>query len=341
MATRLGLPTPLASARTVSRAVRTARRKSNVVRGLIGKTGFPYRAPSTPRGMTVPLRPSKLGADFETEWAREGPARMLRRLITDGPLRLAVRGIADPTVEGVDRLADLRDSDRPPPLIFTPNHHSHLDTPISITSIPEPWRHKLVVAAAADYFFTNRVKGAAAAIVLNALPIDRESTGRKSSDMIKDLIDDGWSLIIYPEGGRSPDGWGQEFKGGAAYLSIRTGVPVVPMFIEGSGSIYGKGMKRPKPGSTKVTFGSPLTPDDGESTRRFNDRIERSVTALGDESLTDWYTARLRAAAGTSPPLTGPEHAGWRRTWAIAEHRSRGMSGKRKRQKRRWPNFGD
>ena len=30
---------------------------------------------------------------------------------------------------------------------------------------------------------------------------------------------DGWSLLIYPEGGRSPDGWGQDFKGGAAYLS--------------------------------------------------------------------------------------------------------------------------
>ena len=54
--------------------------------------------------------------------------------------------------------------------------------------------------------------------------------------------------MIYPEGGRSPDGWGQEFKGGAAYLSARTGAPVVPVFIDGTGAIYGKGMKRPKPG---------------------------------------------------------------------------------------------
>jgi 1-acyl-sn-glycerol-3-phosphate acyltransferase len=341
MATRPGFPTPLAGARTVSRAVRTTRRRATKVRMFIGKAGFPYRAPSTPRSVVVPAKPPKLGADFETEWAREGPARIARRLITDGPLRLAVRGLADPTIEGVDRLRDLADREVASAVIFTPNHHSHLDTPISIISIPAPWRHKLVVAAAADYFFTNRVKGTAAAIVLNALPIDRESTGRKSSDLIKDLIDDGWSLIIYPEGGRSPDGWGQEFKGGAAYLSIRTGAPVVPMFIEGSGSIYGKGMKRPKPGRTKMTFGAPLLPDQGESTRRFNDRIERSVTALGDESLTDWYTSRLRAAAGRSPALTGPEHAGWRRTWALAEQRNRGMAGKRRRQKRRWPDIGD
>ena len=74
--------------------------------------------------------------------------------------------------------------------------------------------------------------------------------------MIRDLIDDGWSLVIYPEGGRSPDGWGQEFKGGAAYLSSRTGAPVVPVFIDGTGAIFGKGMKRPKPGKTKVIFGA-------------------------------------------------------------------------------------
>ena len=54
--------------------------------------------------------------------------------------------------------------------------------------------------------------------------------------------------MIYPEGGRSPDGWGQPFKGGAAYLSARTGAPVVPVHIDGTGSILGKGTSGPKPG---------------------------------------------------------------------------------------------
>ena len=124
--------------------------------------------------------------------------------------------------------------------------------------------------------------------------------------MIRDLIADGYSLVIYPEGGRSPDGWGQSFKGGAAYLSSRTGAPVVPVFIDGTGSIFGKGMKKPKPGRTKVIFGHPLMPEDGESTRRFNARIEAAVTALGDEALTDYWTARRRAHAGTSPSLVRP-----------------------------------
>ena len=302
--------------------------------------GFPYRKPTVPRGMVVPRTPSKLGANFDTEWARSTPARVGRVLLTEGPMRLFTRAVASPTVRGADRLEDLRTRKDPPPLIFTPNHHSHIDTPLSIYAIPQPWRHKLIVAAAADYFFTSQVKGAAAALVLGALPIDRDSTGRKSSDQIRDLMADGWSLLIFPEGGRSPDGWGQDFKGGAAYLSGRTGAPVVPMFIDGSGPIFGKGMKRPKAGRTVVIFGSPITAAEGENTRRFNARIEAAVTLLGDESLTDYWTARRNAANGANPKLTGPEYTGWRREWALSERRELGDAGVRRRQKRRWPDIG-
>ncbi|MEX1106001.1 MAG: lysophospholipid acyltransferase family protein [Ilumatobacteraceae bacterium] len=303
--------------------------------------GFPYRAPTVPRGVDVPKEPTRLGSDFDTDWARRAPARAARTVLSRGPLQLMVKLIADPEVLGTDRLSDLIAlGDDAPAVIFAPNHHSHVDTPIMVTSVPEPWRSKLVVAAAADYFFDTRAKGTMAALTLNALPIDREVTSRKSSDLIRDLVDDGWSLVIYPEGGRSPDGWGQEFKGGAAYLSNRTGAPVVPVFIDGSGAIFGKGMKRPKPGSTRVVFGAPLHPIEGESTRRFNARIEAAVAALGDEALTDFWTARKNAAAKTSPKLTGPSYSGWRRQWALSEQRKLGAAGMRRRQKRRWPDLG-
>jgi 1-acyl-sn-glycerol-3-phosphate acyltransferase len=304
------------------------------------KLGFPYRAPNVPRGVTVPPAPSRLGADYDTDWARRAPARAGRAAITRGPMKLLIRALANPEILGVDRLADLQARDDLQPVIFAPNHHSHLDTPLMVTAVPQPWQSKLAVAAAADYFFDKRLKGAAAALALNALPIDREVTGRKSSDMIRGLVEDGWSLVIYPEGGRSPDGWGQEFKGGAAYLSARTGAPVVPVFIDGTGAIFGKGMKRPKPGKSRVVFGAPLWPLDGESTRRFNTRIEAAVTALGDEALTDFWTARQRAASKTSPKLTGPEYNGWRRQWQLSEQRKLGAAGLRRRQKRRWPDLG-
>jgi 1-acyl-sn-glycerol-3-phosphate acyltransferase len=302
--------------------------------------GFPYRKPSRPKGVVMPFEPSKLGADFDTTWARKAPARAARTVINRGPLQALVKVLADPEVTGTDRLSDLMDLDPAPAVIFAPNHYSHIDTPLMTTAVPEPWRSKLMVAAAADYFFDKKIKGALAALALNAFPIEREVTTRKSSDQLRLLIDRGWSLVIYPEGGRSPDGWGQEFKGGAAYLSGRTGAPVVPVFIDGTGAIYGKGMKRPKPGATKVVFGAPLWPQEGESTRRFNARIESAVTALGDEALTDFWTARRRLAAGTSPKLTGPEFNGWRRQWALAEYRKLGKAGQRRRQNRRWPDLG-
>lgn len=302
--------------------------------------GFPYRKPSRPKGVEIPEEPSKLGANFDTAWARKNPAKLARTVINKGPMQAMVRALANPEIEGVDRLADLLEQDPVPAVIFAPNHHSHVDTPLIIATVPEAFRKNLVVAAAADYFFDKRMKGNLAALALNAFPIEREVTTRKSSDELRRLIDTGWSLVIYPEGGRSPDGWGQEFKGGAAYLSGRTGAPVVPVFIDGTGSIFGKGMKRPKPGSTKVVFGAPLWPSEGESTRRFNARIEAAVTSLGDEALTDFWTARQRAAAGTSPKLTGPEFNSWRRQWALAEHRKLGKAGQRRRQRRRWPDLG-
>jgi hypothetical protein len=43
------------------------------------------------------------------------------------------------------------------------------------------------------------------------------------------------------------------------------------------------------------------------------------VAALADEARTDWWSARRRAAAGSSPPLTGPETTSWRRAWALGD----------------------
>ena len=327
----------------MKRAQGLAGKAENAVRSVampLRNFGFPYRTPTVPRGVEVPAEISGLGAHYDTEWARRPLASGVRGVITEGPIRLAARVLTNPEVVGLDRLADLLRLDDPPAVIFAPTHHSHFDTGVMIRSIPTVWRRNLVVAAAADYFFDKKWKSAISALALNAVPIDRESTGRTSSDLLSGLIADGYSLVIYPEGGRSPDGWGQDFKGGAAYLSAKTGAPVVPVFIDGTGAIFGKGMKRPKPGNTKIVFGPALVPEPDESTRRFNARIESAVTVLGDEALTDYWSARQRAARGESPSLTGPEHNSWRRDWDLADRRQRGAGGKRRRDKRTWPNLG-
>ncbi|NBS30785.1 MAG: 1-acyl-sn-glycerol-3-phosphate acyltransferase, partial [Actinobacteria bacterium] len=178
------------------------------------------------------------------------------------------------------------------------------------------------------------------ALALNAIPIDREATGRQSADLFRDLIDDGRSLLIYPEGGRSPDGWAQPFKGGAAYLSAKTGVAVVPVHIEGTGAIFGKGMKKPRPGRTRVIFGEPLLSFPDENTRRYNARIEAAVGRLTEESVSDYWTAARRAAAGAANRLEGPSTSSWRRKWLLTDRRHREISGRNNRPDRSWPNLG-
>ena len=62
-------------------------------------------------------------------------------------------------------------------------------------------------------------------------------------------------------------------------------------FREGTGAIFGKGMKRPRPGRARVIFGAPLTSFEDENTRRYNARIESAVGRLTEESVSDYWTA--------------------------------------------------
>ena len=146
----------------------------------------------------------------------------------------------------------------------------------------------------ADYFFDRRAKGTFHALAFGAVPVERTRVNRRSAEVATDLLADGWSLVIFPEGGRSPDGWAQEFRGGAAYLSVRSGRPVVPVYLDGTRHMWPKGQRLPRPHKVTVTFGTPLSPDPGEDARRLAARLERAVAsqsqrriqcALGSEAL--------------------------------------------------------
>ncbi|HVC71882.1 MAG TPA: lysophospholipid acyltransferase family protein [Acidimicrobiales bacterium] len=273
---------------------------------------FPWASPYWPDGVERQAPERNLGVDYDSDWSRRYPARLVRAVLLDNVTRPLAHVVASPEVRGAEMLELVT-----APVIFVANHASHVDTGLLLSVLPRRFRHRAVVAAAADYFFDRRWKAHLWALGLGAIPIERHKVNRRSADTAAGLLEEGWNLIIFPEGGRSPDGWFQEFRGGAAYLARRTGRPVVPVHMEGTRRILGKdrGLLRRQP--TRITFGTPLSPVEGEDARRFGARIETTIATMADEGRSDWWAARRRAAAGTTPSPRGPDAAAWRRAWAL------------------------
>ncbi|MGD0742561.1 MAG: lysophospholipid acyltransferase family protein [Acidimicrobiales bacterium] len=275
--------------------------------------------PTWPGTLPRPMEPRNLGVDYDTAWTRKPWARAVRRLLVDNVTRPFVALVAKPQIFGREHLDPLVG-----PVIFAANHTSHLDTSIVVACLPERFRRRTVVAAAADYFFDRPWKAAMWSLALGTIPMERTKVNRKSADLAASLLEQRWNLVIFPEGGRSQDGWGREFRGGAAYLAKRCDVAVVPVHLRGVRPVFPKGASKLRPGKVEVRFGDPLWPGEvrapsgkEEDARRFAARIEESVALLADEAETDWWSARRRAAAGETPDFRGPDASPWRRAWAL------------------------
>ena len=275
------------------------------------KLGFPWRRPHIPRNAAIPSHRDRTGTNYDTAWARRWPSRLTRAVLVETAWKPVISYYARPQITGLDRLAQLPDE----AVIFVANHRSHVDTPLLLTTIPEPWRHKLVIGAAADYFFRNQTTSVLSALCVGAIPIERNQLERSSADYAAQLVADGWSLLLYPEGGRSDDGWGSPFRAGAAYLANKCQAPVVPVFLAGTRMLLRRGKKWPTQSHTAVVFGDPMWPEPGERARSFNDRIERAVATLADEFASDWWQARRRFHADQTPSMAGPQASSWLRSW--------------------------
>jgi 1-acyl-sn-glycerol-3-phosphate acyltransferase len=297
----------------------------------VSRRTFPWTAPTWPGGVEQPPPKRTLGVDYETDWARSYGARLARVVVTEGITRPLAHVLAAPKVDGLDRLEQLDE-----PVIFAANHASHIDTPLLLSVLPDRWRHRTVVAAGADYFFDRHWKAAFFAFTINAIPIERLRVNRRSADLAASLLDDGWSLLIFPEGGRTPDGWGQAHRPGAAWLAVRTNRTVVPVYVEGTRRVLPRNANRLHLATTRVTFGAPIRPAPGMDARELASHIEGTLEVLADEQQTDWWAARRRAAEGATPGLTGPSGAKWRRSWALTDGAKTGR-GRDRDGEPRWP----
>ena len=224
-------------------------------------------------------------------WPRAGWSRALRAALQAGLLPLA-RAALRLEVRGGERLADLDG-----PVVLAPNHASHLDTLAVLAALPARLRRRVAVAAAADYFFARPALGAAVALVIGAFPFDRSTTAGASLAACRELLADGWSLLLFPEGTRSPDGVIASFRPGVGRLARDTGLPVTPIHIAGTHGMLPKGARWPRPGRVIVTVGPPIRVDEDVTVVEATRRIELAVRALAQSE-----AERPRRAVETGRP---------------------------------------
>ncbi len=143
------------------------------------------------------------------------------------------------------------------PAIYVSNHQSNIDIPLLYAGLPIQFRWM----AKKELF---RIPLFGAAMKRGGyIPIDRSNRkeAMRSLTAAAKKIRNGVSVIIFPEGTRSPDGSLQPFKKGALLLATKAGVPIVPMAIHGSHQVQPKGSLRINPTPLQLTIMSPIATD--------------------------------------------------------------------------------
>ena len=273
--------------------------------------GFRWgRRPLIPRS-AEPYAEPKQERVFPTAWARTTAGIAARQTILKFGMKPLLWSEITPRVHGLDNLAGLDG-----PVLFVSNHTSHIDATLIMISLPDQWQERTAVGAAKDYFFDVWWRQIFTALIYGAFPIDR-TAGRRATSTARQLLDEGWSIVVFPEGARSPDGHQRRFRHGASRLSLEANVPVVPIAIRGAYQAMPKGRNWPRRGRPPVSirYGRPLVPSEGESHQELSMRMQRSIAQLHDEDANDWWVALHRSQRNETPSLVAAPGATWRKRW--------------------------
>jgi long-chain acyl-CoA synthetase len=205
--------------------------------------------------------------DFPT-WNRSRPVRLVRRLSQATWIVPLTRLFAHARVEGLPHLEGLEG-----PVMFASNHQSHMDVPVILSALPGRWRSRVAPAMLKEFFdahfhpaqhtwrevFTNSLNYYLACFYFNTFPIpQREAGARHTLQYIGEVAGSGMSILLFPEGLRSPTGQMKPFRGGIGMIASRLDLPVVPVKIEDVDTLMPVGSSFVRPGRVRVAFGAPL-----------------------------------------------------------------------------------
>ncbi len=206
-----------------------------------------------------------LGFFFDAPGLRQWCMRTWGRII------VAVAGVRL-TVAGAEHLSVDKS------LFFVGNHQSALDIPILCATLP-----KRVCFMAKDSLFRIPFFGRVIRD-FGHIPINRSRTRvalEAVDNMIENLRRTPSSVVVFPEGTRSPTGGLLPFRRGAMKICQRAGQDVVAFSISGSRAVHRRGVFRVRPGPVRVTFNKPISADEAAAmaSTELHDRLRAAVSA--------------------------------------------------------------
>ncbi|MFN8665307.1 MAG: lysophospholipid acyltransferase family protein [Thermomicrobiales bacterium] len=168
--------------------------------------------------------------------------------------------------------------------IFYANHTSHLDVVVIWAVLPPSIRQRTRPVAARDYWEKSALRRFGATRVFNAVLVDRDgilAALRQQLEQLMAALDEGSSLIIFPEGTRGETGEVAPFRAGLHFLARqRPDVDLVPVNLHNLGRIMPKGEFAPVPQLSRVTFGEPIHLEPKEGKDAFLERARLALIAL-------------------------------------------------------------
>ena len=216
----------------------------------------------------------------DTSWARGAAAGALREAILLGVLGPLIDLYTRGRVLGREQLDAVE-----PPVLLVANHSSHVDTPAILRALPAHWRRRTAVAAAADYFYRLPWLAHLVSLAFNTVPIQRKGEGASDATELMDMLNDGWSVLIFAEGTRSRDGTIGRLRSGAAVLAAECGLTMVPVHVSGTHALMPPGRRWMRYARGRhpiaVRFGPPVRPADGEHRTEVMERVRLFFEASG------------------------------------------------------------
>ena len=149
------------------------------------------------------------------------------------------------------------------PTVFYANHQSHGDFLLIWAALPVFMRHHVRPVAAGDYWLKTPLRRFLALKVFNMVLINRGDDPKQALSTMSAALQQGDSLIIFPEGTRNSSEELLPFKSGLFYLyRDQPNVDLLPVWIENIQDVLPKGRYLPVPMLCSVYFGAPYEPDD-------------------------------------------------------------------------------